>query len=58
MGKDEKWYRKQRTQRTCMYNPWTCTKGGMLEGWGVQGRGGINGENLEKLIISIKILKK
>ena len=41
-----------------MYNPWTCTKGGMLEGWGVQGRGGINGENLEKLIISIKILKK
>ena len=21
--KDKKWYRKQRTQRTYMYNPWT-----------------------------------
>ena len=22
-GKDKKWYRKQKTQRTYMYNPWT-----------------------------------
>ena len=22
-GTDKKWYRKQRTQRTYMYNPWT-----------------------------------
>ena len=22
-GRDEKWYGKQRTQRTYMYNPWT-----------------------------------
>ena len=23
MGRDKKWYRKQRTQRTYTYNPWT-----------------------------------
>ena len=23
MGKDKKWYRKQKTQRSYMYKPWT-----------------------------------
>ena len=23
IGRDKKWYRKQKTQRTYMYNPWT-----------------------------------
>ena len=34
MGRDQKWYRKQRTQRTYMYNPWTLTKGGDAGGLG------------------------
>ena len=41
MGRDKKWYRKQRTQRTYMYNPWTLTKGGNAGGLGVQGGVGI-----------------
>ena len=39
-GRDKKWYRKQRTQRTCMYNPWTWTKWGNAGELEQQGGGG------------------
>ena len=38
MGRGKKWYRKQRTQRTYMYNPWAGTKWGNAAGWGDAGR--------------------
>ena len=50
MGRGQKWYRKQRIQRTYMYNLWTCTKGG--ECWrvgAVHSGGGIKGGKLGKL---------
>ena len=34
MGRGKKWYRKQRIQRSYIYNPWTCTKGGNAGGLG------------------------
>ena len=46
MERDQKWYRKQRTQRTYMYNPRTLTKGGgNAGGLGVRVQGGERGRN-------------
>ena len=52
MERGQKWYRKQRIQRTYVYNPWTSTKGGMLEGLGVQGREGIEGGEIGTTVIA------
>ena len=44
MGRGQKWYRKQTTQRTYMYNLWTLTKGGNAEGLGTTGGGDKGGK--------------
>ena len=59
-GEREKWYRKQRTERIYMYNPWTWTKGWrILEGWGA-GQSGDKGRKIGKTnsIINKKYVKK
>ena len=62
MGRGQKWYRKQRTQRTHMYNPWTWTKGRNAGGLGGKGQGGKaeNWENCNSIInkIYLKLRKK
>ena len=40
IGRDKKWYGKQRTQRTYIYNPWTWTKREDAGGLGVRVEGG------------------
>ena len=52
MGRGQKWYRKQRIQRTYMYNPWTGTKGDIAGGLGDTGWWGNKGGKIGKTVIA------
>ena len=51
MGRGKKWYRKKRTQRTYMYNPWA--KEGNAGGWGeCRAEGGLRGGGIGNPVIA------
>ena len=62
MRRDKKWFRKQRTQWTYMYNPWPWTKGGGTAGGlggGDEGdKGRKNWENCNGIINKNTLKKK